>query len=108
MPRTAKPQTSKPQRETIGRVMHEFKHGELETSRGTPVKSQRQAVAIALHESGASRHEPPARNRRNLARTKTRESHTRAELYAEATRRGIKGRSRMDKAALARALQDTR
>ena len=37
------PQQSKPQRETVGRVMHEFKEGELETSRGTPVRSRRQA-----------------------------------------------------------------
>ena len=102
---------SKPQRDTIGRVMHEFKEGDLETSRGKPVKSQRQAVAIALHEAGASRNESPARNRRNLARTKAGEragggkGQTREALYAEAARRGIKGRSRMDKAALARALQ---
>jgi len=68
------PQPSKPQRETIGRVMHEFKEGELETSRGKPVKSRRQAVAIALHEAGASREESPAANRRNLARTKSREA----------------------------------
>lgn len=68
------PQPSKPQRETIGRVMHEFKEGDLETSRGKPVKSRRQAVAIALHEAGASREESPAANKRNLAHTKSREA----------------------------------
>jgi hypothetical protein len=35
--------------------MHEFKEGELETSRGTPVRSRRQAVATALHEAGSAR-----------------------------------------------------
>ncbi|GGC66902.1 hypothetical protein GCM10011504_51100 [Siccirubricoccus deserti] len=102
------PQQSKPQRETVGRVMHEFKQGELETSRGTPVRSRRQAVAIALHEAGTSRDESPTANRRNLARTKRREAaadDTKAALYAEATRRGIHGRSRMSKAELVRALR---
>lgn len=98
----------KAQRETVKRVLHEWKEGELETSRGTPVKSQRQAVAIALHEAGASRDETPAKNRRNLRTTKTREAkagETREALYAEATKRGIAGRSRMTKAELIRALR---
>jgi len=30
---------SKAQKETVGRVMHEFKHGELETSSGRKVKN---------------------------------------------------------------------
>ena len=50
--------------------MHEYKHGELETGRGTPVKSRKQAVAIALHEAGATNQESPKKNRENLARTK--------------------------------------
>ncbi len=98
---------SKAQRETVERVMHEFKEGELETSRGAPVRNQRQAVAIALHEAGASRDETPARNRGNLRRTKARErdsGQTKTALLAEARRRGIPGRSTMDKAALVRAL----
>jgi hypothetical protein len=45
---------SKQQKETVGRVMHEFKHGELETSRGRKVKNPKQAIAIGLHEAGAS------------------------------------------------------
>jgi len=98
---------SKAQRETVERVMREFKEGELETSRGAPVRTQRQAVAIALHEAGASRDETPAGNRSNLRRTKARErdsGQTKAALLAEARRRGIPGRSTMDKAALVRAL----
>jgi hypothetical protein len=42
------------QKRTVGRVMHEWKHGELEGSRGGKVKSRRQAVAIALSAAGAS------------------------------------------------------
>jgi hypothetical protein len=64
---------SKGQKETVGRVMHEYKHAELETVTGQPVKSRRQAVAIALHEAGATRQESPGKNRENLARTKKKE-----------------------------------
>ena len=59
---------SKAQQETVGRVMHEFKHGELETSRGRKVKNPKQAIAIALHEASASRDESPADNRRAVRR----------------------------------------
>jgi hypothetical protein len=132
------------QRETVERVMHEFKHGELKTARGTrKVKNPKQAIAIALHEAGASKSESPAENKRNLRRTKAKERRgetyrdeaegkkgrtstrktrarkttarkstrarrsgekTKAELYAEAKRRDIPGRSKMDKAQLQRAL----
>jgi len=43
---------SKAQKETVERVMHEFKHGELKTSRGNKVKNPKQAIAIGLHEAG--------------------------------------------------------
>ena len=124
----AKQTQSPKQREIVGRVMHEFKHGDLASSSGRKVKNPRQAIAIALHEAGASRDETPAGNRRNLARTKAKDRQagagregsggkpsparsprtggekTRAVLYQEATKRGIAGRSRMTKAQLARAL----
>jgi hypothetical protein len=67
------PKETKDQKETVGRVMHEYKHGELETGTGKPVKSRRQAVAIALHEAGASNQESPEKNRENLKRTKKKE-----------------------------------
>ena len=133
------------QKETVERVMHEFKHGELKTARGTrQVKNRKQAIAIALHEAGASKSESPAENKRNLRRTKAKErrgetyrdeaegkksrskttarrttarrastrtstraragERTKAELYAEAKRRNIPGRSKMDKAQLQRAV----
>ena len=121
---------SKEQKETVERVMHEFKHGELRIrGSGPKVKNPKQAVAIALHEAGASNQESPKRNRENLRRTKAKErrgetaqaraegkksarhrsrggtSGTRADLYEEAKRRHIPGRSRMSKAELERALQ---
>ena len=121
---------SKEQKETIERVMHEFKHGELRIrGSGPKVKNPKQAVAIALHEAGASNQKSPKKNRENLGRTKAKErrgetaqaraegkksarhrsrggdSKTRAELYEEAKRRHIPGRSRMSKAELERALQ---
>jgi hypothetical protein len=67
------PKETKEQKETVGRVMHEYKHGELETGAGKPVKSRRQAIAIALHEAGASNQESPEKNRENLKRTKKKE-----------------------------------
>ena len=54
---------SKAQKETVGRVMHEFKHRELKTSRGKKVKNPKQAIAIGLHEAGASKYESKEKNR---------------------------------------------
>ena len=65
------------QKRITGRVMHEFKHGELKSGRngkGGKVKSRRQAIAIALEEAGASRYESGSRNRRNLRRTEKNEA----------------------------------
>jgi hypothetical protein len=64
---------SKGQKKTVERVMHEYKHGELETGTGKPVKSREQAVAIALREAGASNRESPKKNKQNLAKTKKKE-----------------------------------
>src|ERR1700754_4223998 len=62
------------QKRITGRVMHEFKHGELKGGRGGKVKNRRQAIAIALEEAGASKYESPRRNRRNLRRTEGKEA----------------------------------
>jgi hypothetical protein len=65
------------QKRITGRVMHEFKHGELKRGpdgKGGPVKSRRQAVAIALEEAGASKYESGSRNDRNLHRTERKEA----------------------------------
>jgi hypothetical protein len=137
-------QQSKSQKETVGRVMHEFKHGELKIrGSGPKVKNPKQAIAIALHEAGATRQETPKKNRENLRKTKAKErkgetaeaetegkraqdrtlrrasgsrasgtrtaprkkDHSKAELYAEARRRNVPGRSKMSKARLERALR---
>ena len=109
------------QKETVERVMHEFKHGELRIrGNGPKVRNPKQAIAIALHAAGASRDESPKKNRENLRRAKAKErkgetaqaqaegmggrGRAKAELYAEAKRRDIPGRSKMDKAELERAL----
>jgi Family of unknown function (DUF6496) len=111
---------SKAQKETVSRVMHEFKHGELETGSGEKVKNPKQAIAIGLREAGASKYERKEKNREHLKRTKARErrratekdrserqggpKRTRSELYAEAKHRNIPGRSKMSKEELERAL----
>ncbi len=120
------------QKKTVERVMHEFKHGELRTGgNGPKVKNPKQAIAIALHEAGASKQESPRKNRENLRKTKAKErrgdtgqargegrgrksagaksrrrgaSKTRQQLYEQAKRQNIPGRSRMSKAELERAL----
>ena len=116
------------QKKTVERVMHEYKHGELRIrGNGPKVKNPRQAIAIALHEAGASNQESPKTNRQNLARTKSKERkgetakaaaegqgrrksaagggrETKAALYQEAQKRDLPGRSKMSKEELARAL----
>jgi hypothetical protein len=71
------PKTSPRQRKTTGRVMHEFKHGELRSGpggKGGKVKSRRQAIAIALNEAGASKYESERENKKNLAKTERKEA----------------------------------
>ena len=147
------------QKRITGRVMHEFKRGELKRGpggKGGPVKSRRQAIAIALEEAGNSKYESETRNERNLHRTEKKEAegktaqqeregkshvgasgkressrsmggkdarkptahgekaarsrahradgHTRDELYGQAQRRHIEGRSKMTKRQLENAL----
>ncbi len=65
--------SSPKQKKIVERVMHEFKHGELDKRDGAPVSNRRQAVAIALHEAGASNEESPAKNKENLRKTEARE-----------------------------------
>ena len=51
------------QQEIVGRVMHEFKHGELRSGNAGKIRSPRQAIAIALSEAGVSnQHSPPENN----------------------------------------------
>jgi Family of unknown function (DUF6496) len=71
------PKTSPRQRKTLGRVMHEFAHGELKSGpegKGGKVKSRRQAIAIALKEAGASKYESKTENKRNFAKSERKEA----------------------------------
>jgi hypothetical protein len=73
----AKPKSTPRQRKTEGRVMHEFKHGELKSGpggSGGKVKNRKQAIAIALKEAGASKYESKSENERNLRRTESKEA----------------------------------
>jgi topoisomerase IA-like protein len=48
----------------VGEVMHEFKHGELETRGGRKVTSRKQAVAIALNEAREAGEKIPSPRRK--------------------------------------------
>lgn len=104
---------TKGQKDTVERVMHEYKHGELETGTGKKVKSRRQAVAIGLSEAGASNQQTPKENEKRRRETKQRESKgetdkqrkewngpPKAELYKKAKKQDVAGRSKMSKAEL--------
>jgi len=43
------------QKKKVSKVMREHKHGDLKGSSGKRVKSRKQAIAIAMSESGQSR-----------------------------------------------------
>ena len=111
------------QKKTVDRVMHEFKHGELESGadgKAGKVNNPKQAIAIALSEAGVSNRKPPAQNAKTRQTTRTKEARgetaqqlqegksapdrNRAELYEEARKRGISGRSKMTKVQLEKAL----
>jgi hypothetical protein len=87
-------QQSKAQKDTIGRVMHEFKHGELRRGRGGKVKNPKQAIAIALNEAGASKSQSKEQNLKNLQRTKTKERAGRTGKAAAEGRGGRKSAQR--------------
>ncbi|ACA19809.1 conserved hypothetical protein [Methylobacterium sp. 4-46] len=101
--------TTPAQKQTIERVMHAFKEGDLAQNGGRPVTDPKQAIAIALREAGASNQQSPEANRASFRRTRREERAararaSRAELYAEAKRRNIPGRSRMSRGELEQAL----
>lgn len=95
--------TSLGQRKTTGRVMHEFKHGELKSGpggRGGKVRNRRQAIAIALSEAGASKYESAAEKRRHYSRSKRKEARgTTAQQEREGRSRvGARGRRESSRA----------
>ncbi len=82
------PAATERQKRTTGRVMHEFKHGELKSGpagKGGKVKSRKQAIAIALHEAGESKDDSPKTRRKAKAKTARKEA---AGKTAQQTREG--------------------
>ena len=80
------------QRRTEGRVMHEFKHGELKSGRGGKagkVKNRKQAIAIALSEAGHSKYDSAKKQRSKRARTGRKEASGRTGQQAREGRRHI-------------------
>lgn len=78
------PKTTSRQRKTIGRVMHEYEHGELksgQSGKAGKVKNRRQAIAIALNEAGASKYKSKPENRKSEARSERKEA--RGETYQQ-------------------------
>lgn len=55
--------TAKKQQDKIGKVMGEYKEGKLKSSSGDKVTSRKQALAIALSESGQSKDDKTARKK---------------------------------------------
>src|SRR5436309_3211198 len=60
------------QKRKVHRVMHEHKQGSLKSGSGRKVKSRKQAIAIAMSESGQSRRRKPATRRTAARKTATR------------------------------------
>jgi len=54
MPTKKKPTTKAGKNRKTHKVMSEYKHGSLKSSSGKKVKSRKQAIAIAMSESGQS------------------------------------------------------
>lgn len=79
------PSQSKGQKKTVRRVMHEYKKGDLKSSQGSKVKKRKQAIAIALHEAGASNKESSQENKRNYSRTKRREQAGKTRTITKST-----------------------
>lgn len=69
--------TTPRQRKTVGRVMHEYEHGELKSGRAGKagkVKSRKQAIAIALNEAGASKYRNKSENRKSEQKSERKEA----------------------------------
>jgi hypothetical protein len=87
------PMARKQQRRKVGKVMHEYKEGKLRSGSGRKVKSRRQAVAIAMSESGQSRRKRPSTRKSASSRSaagrksETRKSTTRKSATRKSTAR---------------------
>src|SRR6266702_8294788 len=59
------------QKKKVEKVMHEHKRGTLKSGSGKKVKSRKQAIAIAMSESGQSRRRKPATRKTASRKTAT-------------------------------------
>lgn len=64
------PQTEK-QKHKVEKVMHEFKEGDLKSGSGRKVTNRKQAVAIAMSESGQSRDDKQSGDKKKAPKKKT-------------------------------------
>lgn len=70
------------QRRKVGRVMREHKRGTLRSGSGRKVKSRKQAIAIAMSESGQSRNRRTKSRRKATSRRTTRRTTSRRRKAA--------------------------
>src|SRR5205085_10720248 len=66
------PMATASQKRKVHKVMHEHKQGSLKSGSGRKVKSRKQAIAIAMSESGQSRRRKPASRKTATRRTAAR------------------------------------
>lgn len=74
---------SKKASDKVGKVMHEYKRGELKSGGGAKVKSRKQAIAIGISEARAAgakvpKKKPAKRGSTRRKTTTTQSSHRRA------------------------------
>jgi hypothetical protein len=84
------PKESPKQKQVVGRVMHEFAHGELKSGaegKAGKVKNRKQAIAIALREAGASKYDSKKKNEKSLAKT------ARKQAAGKTYQQGAEGKS---------------
>jgi hypothetical protein len=87
------------QRKTTGRVMHEYAHGELKSGRsgkGGKVRSRKQAIAIALSESGSSRDKSKRQNRKAERKTEHKEARGRTAQQEQEGRSHVGARGKRE------------
>lgn len=61
-------------RAKVGKVMHEYKHGELKSGKGGKVKSKKQAVAIGLSEARKAGAKIPAKGKAAAKKSATKKA----------------------------------
>ena len=67
------PRRSEPQKETVERVMHEFKHGELRSGTSGQKSKIESRRWRSLSEAGESNQQTPKENEEHLRHTKAKE-----------------------------------